>query len=55
MSIRHAIKKQIAEIESRMSQDQDNVQELREILARLKLQDFEEDIRESDSRQFLRD
>jgi hypothetical protein len=38
-----------------MSQDQDNVQELREILARLKLQDFEEDIRESDNRQFLRD
>jgi predicted lipid-binding transport protein (Tim44 family) len=55
MSIRQEIQRQIVEIESRMSQDKGDVAELKKLLDRLKMQDFEEDIREVDSRQFLRD
>jgi hypothetical protein len=55
MSIRQEIQRQIVEIESRMSQDKGDVVELKKLLDRLKMQDFEEDIREVDSRQFLRD
>ena len=55
MSIRQEIQRQIVEIESRISQDKGDVVELKKLLDRLKMQDFEEDIREVDSRQFLRD
>jgi hypothetical protein len=55
MSIRQEIQRQIVEIESRMSQDKGDVAELKKLLERLRMQDFEEDIREVDSRQFLRD
>jgi predicted lipid-binding transport protein (Tim44 family) len=55
MSIRQEIQRQIVEIESRMSQDKGDVAELKKLLDRLRMQDFEEDIREVDSRQFLRD
>jgi predicted lipid-binding transport protein (Tim44 family) len=55
MSIRQEIQRQIVEIEFRMSQDKGDVAELKKLLDRLKMQDFEEDIREVDSRQFLRD
>jgi hypothetical protein len=55
MSIRQEIQRQIVEIESRISQDSGDVAELKKLLDRLKMQDFEEDIREVDSRQFLRD
>jgi hypothetical protein len=55
MSIRQEIQRQIVEIESRMSQDKGDVVELKKLLDRLKMQDFEEDIREVDGRQFLRD
>jgi predicted lipid-binding transport protein (Tim44 family) len=55
MSIRQEIQRQIVEIESRMSQDKGDVAELKKLLDRLRMQDFEEDIRETDSRQFLRD
>jgi hypothetical protein len=55
MSIRQEIQRQIVEIESRISQDSGDVAELKKLLDRLRMQDFEEDIRETDSRQFLRD
>jgi hypothetical protein len=55
MSIRQEIQRQIVEIESRISQDRGDVVELKKLLERLRMQDFEEDIREVDSRQFLRD
>jgi hypothetical protein len=55
MSIRQEIQRQIVEIESRISQDRGDVAELKRLLERLKMQDFEEDIRETDNRQFLRD
>jgi hypothetical protein len=55
MSIRQEIQRQIVEIESRMTQDKGDVAELKKLLERLKMQDFEEDIRETDNRQFLRD
>jgi hypothetical protein len=55
MSIRQEIQRQIVEIESRMSQDKGDVVELKKLLERLRMQDFEEDIRETDNRQFLRD
>jgi hypothetical protein len=55
MSIRQEIQRQIAEIESRISHDKGDVVELKKLLERLRMQDFEEDIREVDNRQFLRD
>jgi TolA-binding protein len=55
MSIRQEIQRQIAEIESRISHDKGDVAELKKLLERLRMQDFEEDIRETDNRQFLRD
>jgi TolA-binding protein len=55
MSIRQEIQRQIVEIESRISHDKGDVVELKKLLERLKMQDFEEDIRETDNRQFLRD
>jgi hypothetical protein len=55
MSIRQEIQRQIVEIESRISQDRGDVAELKKLLERLRMQDFEEDIRETDGRQFLRD
>jgi hypothetical protein len=55
MSIRQEIQRQIVEIESRISHDKGDVVELKKLLERLKMQDFEEDIREVDNRQFLRD
>lgn len=55
MSIRQEIQRQIVEIESRISQDSGDVAELKKLLERLRMQDFEEDIRETDNRQFLRD
>jgi len=55
MSIRQEIQRQIVEIESRISHDKGDVVELKKLLERLRMQDFEEDIREVDNRQFLRD
>jgi TolA-binding protein len=55
MSIRQEIQRQIVEIETRISQDKGDVEELKKLLTRLRMQDFEEDIRETDNRQFLRD
>jgi hypothetical protein len=55
MSILQAIQKQIEEIEARIAEDSGDVTQLKKILNNLRMQEFEEDIRESDSRQFLRD
>ena len=48
------IKKQIQEIESKIASQQGDVEQLKKMLERLKYQQFEEDIRESDSRQLLK-
>ncbi len=48
------IKKQIQEIELKIATQQGDVEQLKKMLERLKYQQFEEDIRESDSRQLLK-
>jgi hypothetical protein len=48
------IKKQIQDIESKIASQQGDVEQLKRLLERLKFQQFEEDIRESDSRQLLK-
>jgi hypothetical protein len=55
MSILQAIQKQITEIEARIAEDSGDVTQLKKILNTLRMQEFEEDIREQDNRQFLRD
>jgi len=53
MSITQVIQKQIEEIEDRIKTDSGDVADLKKALARLKMQEFEEDIKESDNRQLL--
>jgi hypothetical protein len=48
------IKKQIKDIELKIETQQGDVEQLKKMLERLKYQQFEEDIRESDSRQLLK-
>jgi hypothetical protein len=48
------IKKQIREIESKLASQQGDVEQLKTLLEKLKFQEFEEDIRESDNRQLLK-
>lgn len=55
MSLMHMIKKEIEQLERKISEEQGDVAQLKKLLERLKLQEFEEDIRESDVRQFLRE
>lgn len=55
MSILQAIQKQITEIETRIANDSDDATELKKLLNNLRMQEFEEDIRAEDNRQFLRD
>jgi len=55
MSIQETLRKQIAEIERRISEDKEDVESLKRVLQQLRMQEFEEDLRESDNRQFLRD
>lgn len=54
MAILETIQKQIREVEARIQADTTEARDLKELLARLKMQEFEEDIRESDSRQLLK-
>lgn len=49
------IQRQIREIEERIENDKGNVRDLKEILQRLKMQAFEEDLRESGNRQLLQE
>lgn len=53
MSIREVLKKQIAELEKKIASDQGDVAALKDAMAKLQMQDFEEDLRESDNRQLL--
>ena len=53
MSMIQVIQKQIKEIEDRIKTDSGDVAELKNALVRLKMQEFEEDIKESDNRQLL--
>ena len=55
MSLTHTIKKEIEQLERKIAQEQGDVAQLKNLLERLKLQEFEEDIRESDNRQLLRE
>ena len=54
MAILDTLQKQIRDLESRIAEDQGKAEDLRSALARLKMQEFEEDIRESDNRQLLK-
>lgn len=53
MAILDTIQKQIRELEAKIQADQIEAQDLKILLARLRMQEFEEDIRESDGRQLL--
>lgn len=53
MAILETIQKQIREVEARIQADTSEARDLKELLARLKMQEFEEDLKESDSRQLL--
>ncbi len=50
----NSIQKQINEIEQRIRQEQGDVEQLKKALQRLRMQEFEEDLRESDNRQLLK-
>jgi TolA-binding protein len=54
MAILDTLQKQIKDLESRIAEDQGKAEDLRSALSRLKMQEFEEDIRESDNRQLLK-
>lgn len=53
MAILDTIQKQIKEVEARIRADESEARDLKELLARLKMQEFEEDLKESDGRQLL--
>jgi hypothetical protein len=50
----NSIQKQINEIEHRIRQEQGDVEQLKKALERLRMQQFEEDLRENDNRQLLK-
>ena len=54
MAILQTIQKQIKEVEARIQADESEARDLKELLARLKMQEFEEDLKESDGRQLLK-
>lgn len=54
-TLQQNIQRQIKEIEDRIENDKGNVRDLKEILQRLKMQAFEEDMRESNNRQLLQE
>lgn len=54
MTLMDTIKKQIQDIESRIAAQQGDVEQLKKNLEKLRIQEFEEDIRESDNRQLLK-
>lgn len=53
MTILETLQKQIKEVEARIAKDQGEARDLKELLARLRMQEFEEDIKESQGRQLL--
>ena len=54
MQMIQQIRKQIKDIESRISEDKGDLDQLKRLLERLKMQEFEEDLKESDNRQLLK-
>lgn len=50
----NSIQRQINELEQRIRQDRGDVEQLKKALERLKMQEFEEDLRENDNRQLLK-
>lgn len=49
-----SIQRQINEIEDKIRREQGDIQELKKLLERLRMYEFEEDLRESDNRQLLK-
>lgn len=49
-----SIQRQINEIEDKIRREQGDVRELKKLLERLRMYEFEEDLRESDNRQLLK-
>lgn len=49
-----SIQRQINEIEEKIRREQGDVRELKKLLERLRMHEFEEDLRESDNRQLLK-
>jgi TolA-binding protein len=49
------IQKQIKQLEKKIANDQGDLAEMKRLLERLKMQEFEEDIRESDHRRLLQE
>lgn len=54
-TLQQNIQKQIKEIEERIQNDTGNVRDLKQVLQRLQMQAFEEDLRESGNRQLLQE
>jgi uncharacterized coiled-coil protein SlyX len=48
------IQQQIKDIEYRIARDKQEIQNLNQILSKLKMQDFEEDLRNTDNMQLLK-
>jgi hypothetical protein len=53
MQMIQQIQKQIRDIENRISEEKGDLEQLKRLLERLKMQEFEEELRESDNRQLL--
>jgi len=54
MQMIQQIQKQIKDIESRILENKGDLDQLKRLLERLKIQEFEEDLKESDNRQLLK-
>jgi len=54
MALLDTIQKEIREIETKIAEQQGDVEELKKLLQKLQFQEFEEDMRESDNRQLLK-
>ena len=55
MSFQEKLKKQIAELEAQIAQDIGDVEEMKKVLARLQVQEFEEDLRSQGNSQLLQE
>lgn len=55
MSFQETLKRQIAELEKSIAQDIGDVEELKKQLARLQVQEFEEDLRSQGNSQLLQE
>lgn len=55
MSMIETLKRQIADLEKKIAESTEDVDGLKALLQQLRMREFEEDIKESDNRQFLRD